>query len=305
MKVSIVICTYNRAELVRECLESLVQQTMAHEHFEVIIVDNNSPDHTAEVAKTFVDQYPNFRYVKEENVGLSHARNRGWKEAKCQWVAYVDDDALAAENFVARIYWFLEHHDYRMFGGHWGPWYKYGQPYWMKDKYCSKKILADRIITIPHRYTASGGVMVIEKTLLEQYNGFDTALGMAGDKVGYSEETDFQNRIRKDGIEVGYDPDLIIHHLVAKYKLNVDWYFKSAFALGRDMVKSKMVATGFLPLLGSFLIGFGVMLKDLIIYTPQLLRKNYYIENWLIDVFKKMAKRIGMIYTGIMMNRGE
>ena len=305
MKVSVVVCTYNRAELLEECLDSLTKQSIPPEQYEVLVVDNNSPDHTAEVSQSFVDRFSNFRLITEKKVGLSHARNTGWQEAKGEWIAYIDDDALATENFVERIYWMLENHSYRMYGGLFLPWYKYGKPHWIQDKYSTNKMKATDVITLPHSHTATGCIMVMEKSLLAAYDGFNPDLGMTGNKVGYSEETDLQYRIRKDGIEVGYDPKLVIHHLVAKYKLEVDWYFRAAFALGRDMVVSGMVGTGFWTLLGHALLGLLVMTKDLIIYTPKLLTKNYYIETWLIDVFRKMAKRIGIVYTGIMLPRTQ
>ncbi|MDZ4681254.1 MAG: hypothetical protein SGI94_12515, partial [Saprospiraceae bacterium] len=62
--------------------------------------------------------------------------------------------------------------------------------------------------------------------------GFDPALGMSGTRVAYGEETEVQYRMRKDGIEIGYDPEWVIYHLVAPYKLKVEWFFKAGFAWG-------------------------------------------------------------------------
>ena len=303
MKITVVICTLNRSELLKECLDSLVGQTASPDQFDVIVIDNNSTDDTPEVVKTYVDQYPNYRYLKETNQGLSYARNRGWRESKTEWVIFLDDDAKAKENFVERGIWMAENHDYRIFGGVFLPWYKYGRPYWIQDKYHTNKLRYKKPVTLLSTEAASGGVMAVQKSLMAEYNGFDTEIGMKGNQLGYSEETAFQYQLRKDGIQVGYDPEFIIYHLVAKYKLQVDWYFSSAFALGRDMVKSGMVGKGFWTLLGHALLGIGVMLKDLIMCTPRLLSKNYHIETWILDVFRKMAKRIGIVYTGIMLTR--
>lgn len=303
MKITVVICTLNRSELLRACLDSLVGQTAAPDQFDVIVIDNNSTDDTPEVVKTYVDQYPNYRYLKETNQGLSYARNRGWMESKTEWVIFLDDDARAKENFVERGIWMAENHDYRIFGGVFLPWYKYGRPYWIQDKYHTNKLRYKKPSTLLSTEAASGGVMAVQKSLMAEYDGFNTEIGMKGNQIGYSEETAFQYQLRKDGIQVGYDPEFIIYHLVAKYKLQVDWYFSSAFALGRDMVKGGMVGKGFWTLLGHALIGIGVMLKDLFVYTPKLLTKNYHIETWILDVFRKMAKRIGIVYTGIMLTR--
>ncbi len=76
-KISIIICTYNRAELLNETIKSLLNQTVEVSHYEIIIVNNNSTDNTAEIVRGFIDRYNNIRIVLESKQGLSHARNRG------------------------------------------------------------------------------------------------------------------------------------------------------------------------------------------------------------------------------------
>jgi len=90
--ISVIVCTYNRAELLRELLPTLCEQTVAFTQYEVIVIDNGSTDHTKTVAAVFAARYPQVRYCYEPRQGLSHARNRGWQEAKGDYVAYIDDD---------------------------------------------------------------------------------------------------------------------------------------------------------------------------------------------------------------------
>lgn len=299
--MTIIICTYNRAELLADCLESLTEQTGAEADWSVLVVDNNSPDDTATVAESFRGRLPGLRIVTETQQGLSFARNRGFREATTDWVVYLDDDAKAAPDFVARAHWMMEHTDYPFFGGVFLPWYRYGRPHWYRDAYGSNKLKHSAVTTLRGDEYASGGIMAIRRDLLERYNGFHTGIGMAGGKVGYAEETELQERIRRDGYQVGYDPDWIIYHVVAPYKLNVDWFFKSAFALGRDKVQSGMTASSGPAILAIALAGLGLTTVDLIRNSFKLaLRKDYYIENWLIDTFRKAAKRVGMIYTGLL-----
>ena len=104
IKISVIVCTYNRAYLLKNCLRSLVDQLVETSTFEVIIVNNNATDDTEEVAKSFTEKYPNFRYIIEPNQGLSNARNRGYKEAKGEYVAYIDDDARAYTDWVENIH---------------------------------------------------------------------------------------------------------------------------------------------------------------------------------------------------------
>ncbi len=300
-KLSVLICTYNRCAILAECLDSLTRQTASPNDFEVLVINNNSPDQTQQVAESFLGKVPNLRVLIEPQQGLSYARNRAYEEAQAEWVLYLDDDALASENLVERALWTIEHHDYKMFGGVALPWYKYPKPHWYKNKYVATNELPYKTVSKIHgNQFAIGCIMVIYKPTLAKYGGFDVRLGMTGDKIAYNEEVELQKRFRAEGIAIAHDPELFIQHLVAPYKLSVDWFFKSAFALGRDNVNSKNVNKHPLNLLLISLVAFGMMLVNLIIYTPRLIRKNYYIENWLIDVFKKVAKRVGTVYTALL-----
>lgn len=87
LDVSIVICTFNRADLLRECLQSLTNQNEDISRIPVIVVDNNSTDATAKTVREFERKLPGLKYVFEPEQGLSHARNRGFKEAETKWVA--------------------------------------------------------------------------------------------------------------------------------------------------------------------------------------------------------------------------
>ena len=100
IKISAVICTHNRAAYLRKSLQSLVEQTIDQELYEIIVVDNGSQDETKQV----VDQYsgiPNLRYLYEPVIGLSRARNRAWSNARGTYVAFLDDDAVACSGWVA------------------------------------------------------------------------------------------------------------------------------------------------------------------------------------------------------------
>ncbi|MFN7116094.1 MAG: glycosyltransferase family 2 protein [Saprospiraceae bacterium] len=300
-QLSILICTYNRADILAECLQSLTVQTADPQVFEVIVINNNSTDQTQIVAESFIGKVPNLRVIVEMQQGLSYARNRAYQEAQSEWVLYLDDDALAAENLVERALWTIHHHPYKYFGGVALPWYKYPKPHWYKDKYVATNELPYKAVTPIHgNQFAIGCIMVIHKPTLTKYGGFDVKLGMIGNTIAYNEETELQHRMRADGIQIAHDPELFIQHLVAPYKMKVDWFFQSAFALGRDNVDAKKVSLNSLNLLLISLVAFVMMLVHLIIYTPKLLSKNYYIENWLIDVFKKVAKRVGTVYTALL-----
>src|SRR5215472_11398969 len=88
--ISICICTYNRSESLRRTLESLAGQSNV-DMDEVLIVDNNCTDGTAEVVGSFGDRLP-IRLVTESRQGLAHARNRAATEFCGDVLLFTDDD---------------------------------------------------------------------------------------------------------------------------------------------------------------------------------------------------------------------
>ena len=80
--VSVIVCTYNRAQYIGKCLEHLALQTAQLGDYEVVIVNNNSTDNSEEIIQTVLKTHPTtpFRYYVEMNQGHTYARNRGIEE---------------------------------------------------------------------------------------------------------------------------------------------------------------------------------------------------------------------------------
>ena len=100
--LTVAICTYNRATLLPKALESVVSQTLA-EDFEILIVDNGSTDNTREIVASWQRRDARIHYVIERRPGISHARNRAMREAHGEYLAFVDDDAWADENWLTNL----------------------------------------------------------------------------------------------------------------------------------------------------------------------------------------------------------
>ncbi|MDQ7820271.1 MAG: glycosyltransferase family A protein [Armatimonadota bacterium] len=98
--LTVVVPTYNQAELLRECLRSLVDQTLPTDRYEVIVVDDGSTDHTAAVLREFS---PRVRAVRlPSNRGRSAARNAGIREAAAPLVVLIDSDIVVRPDFLDR-----------------------------------------------------------------------------------------------------------------------------------------------------------------------------------------------------------
>lgn len=86
--LTVAICTRARADVLARCLSSL---SRLGEDCEILVVDNAPPDDTT---AALVRTLPHVRYTTEPRPGLDFARNRAWREATREWIAYLDDDAI-------------------------------------------------------------------------------------------------------------------------------------------------------------------------------------------------------------------
>ncbi len=101
MMFSVVICTYNRAEIVPVAIESALAQTFTD--FELIVVNDGSADDTAEVIARYAADDDRVRAVNRVNGGLSAARNTGLAEATGRFVAFFDDDDVVDPDWLAGL----------------------------------------------------------------------------------------------------------------------------------------------------------------------------------------------------------
>ena len=104
-RVSVIIPTYNRADLLGEAVASVIAQT--YKDYEIIIVDDGSTDNTKEVASHFP---PEIRYVQKTNGGAASARNKGIELARGEYLCFVDSDDALLENALETNVNFLDSH---------------------------------------------------------------------------------------------------------------------------------------------------------------------------------------------------
>jgi glucosyl-dolichyl phosphate glucuronosyltransferase len=100
LSISVVIITRNRAEWLRDVLNSLTMQSRSAD--EVVVVDNSSTDTTKEVVMSFGDKM-NIKYVFESKRGIPQARNAGITKASGEIIAFIDDDCVADPNWLKNI----------------------------------------------------------------------------------------------------------------------------------------------------------------------------------------------------------
>lgn len=102
--ISVIMPTFNRAEYIREALDSIKRQTF--KDYEVIIVDDGSTDNTKEI----LENYEGIHYIFQEHGGISKARNTAIKAAKGKWIAALDSDDLWKEEKLQKQVDYIQAH---------------------------------------------------------------------------------------------------------------------------------------------------------------------------------------------------
>jgi glycosyltransferase involved in cell wall biosynthesis len=234
--LSIAVCTYNRADLLEACLISLGRQ-VSTDSVEVIIVDNKSTDETLRVAHRMCDRYSFMIYCLEQNQGLQHARNCGFKMARGRYIAYLDDDAIAPANYISSLLSTLRSKKPDILGGPIYPYYTCTKPKWFKDEYEIRRF-ADRS-GFSKTCRISGSNFVIRKSVLEQLGRFDVSLGIVGNRLGMGGERavieSYRHRKPEASQKIFYDLDAYVYHYVPVHKMTLRYQIKRMFLSGRAM----------------------------------------------------------------------
>lgn len=235
---TVAVCTYNRAALLRDVLGDLCAQTLPREHYEILVVDNNSTDDTAAVAREFAAR--GVRRVAEPAQGLSHARNRAWREARGEYVAYCDDDCRIPPGWLEAARTLALAHRPEGMGGPYFACYASPRPAWFKDAYGSHDQGPERVLG-PGEFL-DGGNMILQRAVLEALGGFDGRLGMRGRALGYGEETDLQLRLRaaRPGAALRYSPALWVRHLVSPGRMRLGDILRQRLADGMSIERIRL-----------------------------------------------------------------
>ena len=100
--ISIIVPIYNVENYLRQCLDSIMGQT--YQNFECILINDGSPDHSADICREYVEKDSRFRYFEKENGGVSSARNLGIEHSKGQYITFIDSDDWVESDYVETLY---------------------------------------------------------------------------------------------------------------------------------------------------------------------------------------------------------
>lgn len=248
MRLDVVVATYNRSHLLRSTLASLLSAPVPPGlEVEIIVVDNNSVDDTADVVQEIrKTAHLPLHYVRETKQGLSNARNAGITAATGDLVGVIDDDEEIHPDWYAAIAREFADPEIHFIGGPvLGNWVS-EKPDWLPPGYHSA------IGVIPPKPRSPfdenfngilmGGNSVLRRRVFEQVGLYAPHLGRSGNGLLSEEDAEFYRRLRAANISGMYVPDLAIYHYIDPERLTrryhrrwVYWRAVSQGVLDRDM----------------------------------------------------------------------
>lgn len=104
--VTVIVPVYNVEKYIKECLDSILQQT--YKNLEVIVIDDGSPDNSVSIVKEIKQQDSRVTLISKENRGVSSARNVGLDNANGEYVVFVDADDFLAKDAIKYMMWLVE-----------------------------------------------------------------------------------------------------------------------------------------------------------------------------------------------------
>lgn len=222
VKISVLICTYNRADYLSGAIESCLNQTLAPDQYEILVADNNSTDRTRELVNTYMQKYKNIRYIFEPVQGLNITRTSAAKSAQGKYIAYLDDDARADKEWLAVLLDAFEAQSPnpvcvggKIFLDWEGP-----RPDWFPKEFDALHAYLDHgdqgfylKADTPEHYLI-GTNMAFFRQMVIDMGGFRTHCGRLKRRTISGAETEMINRIIGEGFPVYYCPEAIVKHIV-------------------------------------------------------------------------------------------
>lgn len=242
IELTVAICTYNGAARLPQVLDGLVAQIDTESFvWEIIVIDNNSRDRTADV----VHQYQGWcthpiHYYFEAQQGLAFARRLAIKKAQGDWVAFLDDDNIPSPNWVSAVYAFAQSHPQAgAYGGQIQGVYETNPPENF-NRIASCLGIIDRGST-PFRYDidsrgllpAGAGLVVRQSVWLEHIPEEPRLKGVCGQSLAAKgEDLETLSYIRNAGWEIWHNPDMVIEHYIPRSRLEKEYLLQVFRGIG-------------------------------------------------------------------------
>jgi GT2 family glycosyltransferase len=239
MRISVVIATYNRADLLAECLGHLSRQPFAPDD-EVIVVDNGSTDRTPQVIVRAQRSFPVYlRHLVERTPGKSHAIAAALAFAQGDVLAFTDDDVDVDPDWIEEIRRVMSDPDVALAGGPVAPRWETKPPSWLKPAAEDYGRLAAPLGLLNYGSesfplgprTALGGNLIVRADVFQKLGGYAAHLGKLRGTLLSGEDHELCMRVQNAGFRAVYWPELRVTHWVPAERMRaryaMSWFYWS------------------------------------------------------------------------------
>lgn len=238
LQLTVAIPTYNRADFLRQTLAGIARQDFPRGAFEVLVIDNNSTDHTRAVVAEFAGSTPAPRYLLETKQGLDYARNRAITEARGDIIVFADDDILMSPDWLSQLAAPLltdSAHRVGAVGGEVIPVFPDGLPPWVAEWHAPLAFRADAGPLVA-KYSPMGANLALPKWVFEKLGPFHTALDRAAGNYFSGGDSEMIRRVRTAGLEVWFAPAAAVQHQMPASRTTFRYATRHAFDSARSRV---------------------------------------------------------------------
>jgi glycosyltransferase involved in cell wall biosynthesis len=236
MNLDVIIPTYNRSELLKRTLDSLLKARVPEGlSVHLAVVDNNSQDETRQVVEDYISRHTDqISYLFEKQQGRSAALNAGIAATMGDLVGMIDDDEEIDSSWYERVHEAFSKGDVDFIGGSCQPRWGGQQPAWLPKDYPAVIGWIDagcevRVYGQDFDGVLMGGNAVISRATLQKVGYFSTALGRSGKRLLSVEDEDMTERLLAAGARGLYLPDLIIYHYIPPERLTKRYHRRWCF----------------------------------------------------------------------------
>jgi len=231
--LTVAICTYNRSLLLSRALDSVAKQGLGEE-LEILVVDNGSTDNTSDLVAALQSRDGRIRYVVEPEPGIAHARNRALKEARGEYLAFIDDDAWAETNWLANLTAPIQtiRPAPECVVGPVSLVWEGDRPAWFPERF--ETLLCKYEMGDTAHFLGAGGYLLTTNSLFHRQTllalgGVRTDLGHKRKALIGGEDNDIFNRLIANDYHVYYQPTALVFHPVPKERQTRRFLFRRLF----------------------------------------------------------------------------
>ena len=224
---TVILATRNRASILGEAIEPVLrQETRGFFTYEILVADNGSTDDTKAVVEKIAAQAAvPVRYIYEDRRGKPYALNAAMKEARGRFFAFVDDDTLAAPDWLACVFKCFKEEQADAVSGKILPKFMDERPAWYTDRAFWQIGGMGCIDHGPARAFSRkqkdcrwvGGNMAFRREAVDKVGGYDP-------RMVRGQDTEYYQRFVKQGLAVVYEPAAVVYHKIGADRMTLDYF---------------------------------------------------------------------------------